>query len=89
MTMLVTSVVPCTIPCDGFDGDRGVLDQPQRAFGDGAARILAGGQQLAGVDLAALLIDQDEIGECAADVDADPDAFFHGKIPRPSARQDG
>jgi hypothetical protein len=44
------------------------------AGGDGEARVTRSGQALAGVDEVAVLVDEDEVGEGATDVDADANA---------------
>jgi hypothetical protein len=48
------------------------------AGGDGEARVILGGQALAGVDEVTVLVDEDEVGEGAADVDADANASTLG-----------
>ena len=49
----------------------GVVQQRDDALLDGLRRLLRRRQELADADRAGVLVDQDEVGERAADVDAD------------------
>lgn len=56
------------------------LGQTREALED-AERLIGGGRGSLGVEEATLFVDRDEIGEGAADVDADAD---HGSVSPPS-----
>ena len=69
--MFVATVVPCRRLSISDELDAGLLAQPADAVDDAARRVVRRRGDLVDGDPARLLVDEDQVGERAADVDAD------------------
>ena len=67
---LVPTVVPCTIERDG----RGTAERGETLLEEPGGLVAAARRDLAGAEAAACLVEQEQVGEGAADVDTDDDA---------------